>query len=297
MSEIDSRPREPPLNLEELTAARSMNPARRVDLLLREIGGGKLAAAGLDAISLRPDATALRVSGLDQSTFETLVERHGRQFTALHFWKCPRVQDFSPLENLPDLALVSIYWNQRTSRLWNLAKTPKLRGLEFEDFSRLRDLDDLGNAVAIEELSFGDKIWVKAAVASLEPVGAMTTLRRLSFALRKIEDGRIQPLANLPLLEQLDCSSNLFTTEQLAWLRAHLPDSVEGRVLAPIERLDQPLPNHSGQGPDRDVLVMGKRKPFLSSHDDASRVQRYVDDYWKLVARFRHDPSLEPASP
>ena len=160
MSEIDSTLEEPPFNLEELTAARSTNPAWRVDLMLREIGGGKLATADLDAISLQPGATALRVSGLDQSTFETLVEYHGRQFTALHFWKCPRIQDFSPLESLPDLALVSIYWNQRTSRLWNLAKTPKLRGLEFEDFSRLRDLEDLGNAVAIEELSFGDKIWV-----------------------------------------------------------------------------------------------------------------------------------------
>ena len=122
------------------------------------------------------------------------------------------------------------------------------------------------------------------------------SLRRLSFALRKIEDGRIQPLADLSLLERLDCSSNLFTTEQLAWLRAHLPDSVEGRVLAPIERLNQPLQNPKGHGLDRDVLVMGKRKPFLSSHGDAGRVQRYVDDYWKLVARFRDDPSLEPAS-
>src|SRR4051794_3151516 len=98
MSDTDSRLQEPPFNLEELTA-RSTNPAWRVDLLLREIGGGKLAAADLDAISLQPDATALRVSGLDQSIFETLVEHHGRQFTALHFWKCPRVQDFSPLEN------------------------------------------------------------------------------------------------------------------------------------------------------------------------------------------------------
>ncbi len=97
------------VNLDELTAARSTNPAWRVDPMLRDIGDGKLAAADLDAISLQPDTTVLRVSGLDQSTFETLVEHHGRQFTALHFWKCPRIQDFSPLESLADLMLVSIY--------------------------------------------------------------------------------------------------------------------------------------------------------------------------------------------
>jgi hypothetical protein len=292
MSEIDS----PPVNLKELTAARSTNPAWRVDLMLRDVGGGKLAAGDLDAISLQPDAPALRVSGLDQATFEKLVEHRGQQFTALHLWKCPRIQDLSPLESLPDLTLVSIYWNQRTAKLWNLAKTPKLRGLEFEDFTRLKDLEDLRNAVAVEELSFGDKIWVKASVASLEPVGTVKTVRRLSFALRKVEDGRIQPLANLTMLERVDCSSNLFTTEQLAWLRAHLPDTVEGRVLAPVEQFDKPLPNPNGHGPDRDVLVMGKRKPFLNSHADAGKLQRYVDDYWTMVARFRENPLLEPAS-
>jgi len=286
MSDIDSAPL-PPSNLKELTVARAKNPIWRVDLMLRDIGGGRLAVRDLDAISRQPEATVLRVSGLDQATFETLVEQHGPQFTAIQFWKCPRVQDFSPLESLPDLALVSIYWNQRTSKLWNLAKTPNLRGLEFEDFSRLRDLEDLRNAVAIEELSFGDKVWVKASVASLEPVGAVKAIRRLSFALRKVDDGRIQPLAHLTKLERLDCPSNLFTTEQLAWLRAHLSDTVESRVLAPVQQFDKP---------DRDVLVMGKRKPFLNSQADARKLQRYVDDYWKMVARFREDPSLQPAS-
>ena len=41
---------------------------------------------------------------------------------------------------------------------------------------------------------------------------------------------------------------------------------------------------------------MGKRKPFLNSQADASKVQRFVDDYWRMVARFRADPGLEPAS-
>lgn len=39
---------------------------------------------------------------------------------------------------------------------------------------------------------------------------------------------------------------------------------------------------------------MGKRKPFLSSTADASRIQRYVDNYWRLVERYRDDPTLEP---
>ena len=293
MSEIDSRSEDPPATLEQLTTPRSTNPSWRVDLVLPEIGGGKLAMADLDAIWLQPRATALWVSGLDQVTFERLVERHGQQFTALHLWKCPRIEDFSPLESLTELALVSIYWNQRTSKLWNLARTPKLRGLEFEDFSRLRDLEDLRNAVAIEELSFGNKIWVKTRVASLEPVGEVRSVRHLSFAVDKVEDGRIQPLARLTRLEHLECPTNLFTTEQLAWLRARLPATATGRVLGPVQQLDRPL---AGHGPVRDTLVIGKRKPFLNSHTDAARLQRYVAAYWTMVARFRENPALEPAS-
>lgn len=292
MSPIDSASQPPPSNLEELTLGRRTNPDWRVDLIQPEIGGGRLAAGDLDAISLQPDATALRVSGLDQATFETLVERHGRQFTALHLWKCPRIQDFSPLESLPDLTLVSIFWNQRSTRLWNLAATPKLRGLEFEDFSRLRDLEDLRNAVALEELTFGDKVWMKNSVASLEPLRGLASVRSLWFALKKIDDGRIQPLAGLQGLGLLRCPSNLFTTEQLAWLRARLPDAVRGSVLQPIEMLARPI--EIAGSPSRDVLVMGKRKPFLSSTADASRIQRYVDNYWRLVERYRDDPTLEP---
>ena len=68
-------------------------------------------------------------------------------------------------------------------------------------------------------------------------------------------------------------------------------------MLKPVEQFDTPLQNPNGHGPDQDVLVMGKRKPFLNSHADAGRVQRYVDDYWKFVTAFREDPSLEPANP
>lgn len=271
-----------PSSLAELRAVNPTNPAWLVDLVQPEINGGRVVPADLDAISGQPEATALRVSGLDQSTFETLVEHHGRQFTALILWKCPRIQDFTPLESLPDLTLVSIYWNQRASALWNLEMTHRLRGLEIDAFTRLHDLESLRGAVAIDELKFGDWIRNRAVVASLEPLTAAKTLRRLSFTVRKIEDGRIQPLAELPLLDQLDFPSKLFTTEQIAWLRAHTPNEVESPVLAPTLRFG------------REVLVMGKRKPFLDARTDTIRIQRYVDSFWRSVARYRDDPTLEP---
>jgi hypothetical protein len=99
----------------------------------------------------------------------------------------------------------------------------------------------------------------------------------------------VQPLAKLRQLELLECPSNLFSTEQLAWLRAHLPESTQGRVLLPVQEFDEPLIDS-----EKDVLVMGKRKPFLSSKSDATRIERYVDNFERLAERFRTNPELEP---
>jgi hypothetical protein len=139
-------------------------------------------------------------------------------------------------------------------------------------------------------------MWGKTTFPSLDPVGAVRTLRRLEFGFAKVGDGRVQPLASLRLLDRFDCSTNMFTTEQLAWLRAHLPENAKGRVLAPIERLDHPLPNPNGHGPERDVLVFGKRKPYLNAAADAARIQRYIDDHQAHVEGFRSNPSLEPSN-
>jgi hypothetical protein len=282
-----------PSNLSELMNVRD-DPSWYIDLTLGEIGGGKFAPKDLNQIESREEASVLKISGLDQGTFEALIDRYGARFTAIHLWKCPRISDLSPLEDCPELRLVAVYWNQRATRLWNLAKTPRLRGLQFEDFTRLRKLDDLSGAASLEELAFGDAIWVKAVIASLSPLADVHGLRRLWIHVRQVEDGRIQPLAELQKLEVIECSTNLFTTEELAWLRARLPDSTRGRVLEPIWRMDHAVAGTEGRAA-KDVLVIGKRKPFLNSTSDADRIQRYIDAYWALVEHFRRNPDAEPA--
>jgi len=279
---------DPLSSLDDLTRSNDVRPAWYLDLVLPEIGGGKMAVGDLGLIDETPQATALRVSGLDQQTFEALVTRFGAQFSGLYFWKCPRISDLSPMENLSNLRYVAFYWNQRAVRLWDLAKTPKLKGLQFDDFTRVHTLDDLATAVSLEELAFGDQVWVKATFESLEPLTHLQDLQKLSFAVRRIDDARVQPLATLRRLEVFECPTNLFTTEQLAWLRAHLPDSTEGRVLLPVQKFTKPLVS------GKDVLVMGKRKPWLNSSADAKRIQRYVENFERLVERFQADPELEP---
>jgi hypothetical protein len=253
-------------------------------------------ASDLEAIAARPGATALRVSGLDQKTFELLVTRYGSQFDAIYFWKSARIADLTPLEALPQLRLVAFYHNQRATRLWDLRRTTGLVGLRFENFTRLHGLDDLEAGGTLQDLDFGDALWNTSVFESLSPLAALVSLRRLSFNARRINDCRIQPLASLPQLESLAFPPNLFTTSQVAWLRARLPESLQSHVLGPLFRLG-PIRNLSDNTVtelDKNVLVVGRRKPALSSRRDSARIQRYVADFERLVQRFRDDPAAQP---
>ena len=259
-------------------------------LVQRDIGGGKTATADLLAgLQAQPQATALTVSGLNQAALEALCA-NARRLTAIHFWKCPRLEDLSPLQDMPQLEYVTFYWNQRATRLWDFRKTPSLRGLCFEDFSRLGKLDDLACATSLAELDFGNAIHAKFQPETLEPLSSLTSLQSLCFNAKSIRDGRIQALGSLVALTEFATSKRLFNAEQLAWLRARLPQ-VKSDVLAPFTRLKQTL---TIKGRKLDVIVNGKGKPLLSSDVDAAKLARHVAEFDAMVRRFTDDPSLEP---
>ena len=264
----------------------------RLDIFQREVGGGRATLADLERIEEHPEATALTISGLDQGMFEALVSRYGSRFTAIHFWKCPRVSDLTPLESLPQLTHVAFYWNQRTECLWNFAKTPRLQGLQFDDFTRLHDLSPLEQGSTLQELRFGNMIWSTATYSSLDPLRQLTNLRTLSFDAKRIDDGRVQPLAALQQLESLGFPGHQFTTEQVAWLRAHLPDSLRSPAIEAFRTLANPLP--SSKGPRKDTLLVGKRKPFLNSEVHAARISKHVQEFQRMVEDFRRHPEKEP---
>lgn len=280
-----------PQDLFELRRAGDTNPSWFLDLVQPAIGGGRFDVSLFSKIEASPGATALRVSGLDQPSFEQLVSDYGTQFNEIEFWKCPKLEDLTPLEDLSELRIVSIFWNQRTTRLWDLARTPRLTALRVEDFTRLHRLDDLGSGQALKELIVGDAVWNSSTFETLEPLEDLKSLLSLRLLPKRIDDGRVQPLGSLANLKTLRIPYNLFTTEQLAWLRAHLPENVDSSALAATLPLSTTF--HDG-GKTRDVLLIGKRKPFLNSELDAARIRKHELRFQEMVAAFRADPTLNP---
>src|SRR5574339_36997 len=209
----------------------SADKSTYLSLIQRNISGGRIKKQDIDTIREFPNATEIAISGLTQDTFDYFVENYGHQFKAIIFWKCPLVGDLKLLELLDQVEYIVYYWNQRAESLWDFSKTKALKGFSYDDFTRMHDISQLPGSPSLEELQFGDMIWTTYILNTLYPLRECTSLKRLSFSARKIMDERIEPIAHLHQLEQLSFPTRLFTTGQVAWLKAHLPDTVSSKEL------------------------------------------------------------------
>ena len=258
---------------------------------LTEVPGGRITKAEIDVIKEFPGATEIAITGLRQDTFEYFVENFGHQFKAIIFWKCPLVGSLKAMEYLDQVEYIVYFWNQRAEHLWDFSRTKALKGFCYDDFTRMHDISEIAAAPALEELRFGDRVWTKYILDTLGPIKECTALKRLTFSAKKILDGRIEPLAHLKQLEHLWFPSNLFSTEQVAWLKAHLPDTVVSTVLNAYRTIEKPL---GISGKEKDTFIVGKGKPFLSSVEDKARISRYVAQFNEMHQWFLENPEASP---
>jgi hypothetical protein len=243
----------------------------------------------IEVLRNHPEATEIWIGGLTQETFEYFVDTYGQQFRVIHFWKCPLITDFSRLERLTRVEYLLFFWNQRVSRLWDMSRNLNLRGISFDDFTRLRTLEEIPLAPRLEELYFVDRIWNAFVAESLKPLAKARMLRSLRFTALRIVDNDITPLAEIPNLEVLEFPPRLFTIEQVAWLTSKLPH-VRSSVLCPYLRLDSPFDH---EGIMKDVLVIGKGKPFLNSYVDQDRLEKYETQFSSLVKQYTQEPAMQ----
>jgi len=271
----------------------SKSPGRGTYLPLIQVGvsGGRITKDEIDLIKEFPNATEIAISGLTQDTFEYFVENYGQQFKAIIFWKCPLVGSLKAMESLDQVEYIVYFWNQRAEHLWDFSKTKALKGFCYDDFTRMHDISEIAAAPALEDLRFGDRVWTKYILNTLGPINECTTLKSLRFSAKKVVDGKIEPLAHLKQLEHLWFPSNLFSTEQVAWLKAHLPDTVVSTVLNAYRSIEKPL---RISGKDKDTFIVGKGKPFLSSVEDKARISKYVAQFNEMHQWFLEHPKALP---
>ncbi|SRR6266498_620907 len=262
-----------------------------LSLIQRDISGGRIKRQDIDILREFPNVTEISISGLTQDTFDYFIENYGYQFQAIIFWKCPLVGDLKLLESLEHVEYIVYFWNQKAEKLWDLSKTKSLKGLSYDDFTRMPDISQISKSLSLEELHFGDKIWSKYVLNTLHPIRECSFLKRLSFSAKKIIDGKIEPIAYLIKLERLSFPTRLFTTEQVAWLKAHLPDTVTSKELNAYWTLERPLITN---GKARDTFIVGKRKPLLDSVQDKEWIKKYVDQFDETYQWYLENRAASP---
>lgn len=252
-----------------------------------DIGGGKITIADIDKLKNHPNAEVVTISGLKQDTFEYFIKTYGKQLKAIRFFKNKFVEDLALLGTLPQLEYVYFFANQRATALWDMTENMSLTGLCIEDFSRLTSIKGVETAPALKAFRIGNAIWNTMVIDSLMPL-SNSKIERLSFSGRAISDNDFSFLETLPELKVFDFATNVFTTEQVAWIAANCP-LAEGNALK--AKVDWMLPDSNE--PLVDVpksIIVGKRKPILKVKGNEERIQKYVDAFEKLKKKYKGIP-------
>lgn len=211
---------------------------------------------------------------INQNQFDFLMA----QFKLKSFWVYGlRVADFSALETQTELETLVLQWNTKATELWDLSNHPRLKKIALHDFSKLRLITNLGLCPSLEYVELSGGIWNALTLETLEPIRLLTNLRELSMSNIRVKDESLAPLTALESLRTLSIS-NQFRTEEYAMLSVKMPN-VTCDLFVPYVRLEQPIDG-------KDVMVIGKRKPFLSSVSDQARLQKVEQQFRELQKNF-----------
>jgi hypothetical protein len=187
-----------------------------------------------------------------------------------------RTTTIAPVTRMKRLRRLRLWWVQKLADLSPLANMP-LDVLVLDDIRNANDIAPLAQMQTLKALMISGGMNSTQLIETLEPLAALPQLSELRLTALKVGDESLHPIARCRALVDLTIA-NSFETAEYAYLRAKRPD-IRCPMLAGYEK------GYSIGG--KDIMVTGKRKPFLSSKKDAKRLQTYQDRFEALVAEFK----------
>jgi hypothetical protein len=235
----------------------------------------------IDRLKETPEADVVTICGLKQDTFEYFIRTYGRQFRAIKFFKNRFIEDWSLLGTLTDVQYLHFFWNQRITSFWDMSGNTALRGLAVKDFSRLMNVELVNTALNLETFWIGNEIWSRMVIDSLMPLVG-SSISHLIFDGRKIVDDDLSFLDGMINLKRFDFPSNLYTTEQVAWIAANYP-KLDGSYIIPYSIYD-------GFGSEKRVIITGKGKPSFDYKGNDERLLKCEARFNELKTRYKGIP-------
>lgn len=240
-----------------------------------DVGGGKITKQEIDIIKDFPNAKSLKISGLNQETFEYLIGHYGQQFERIYFFKNKLVSDLFMLKDLKNLKYVYYFFNQRVTKLWDMTNNENLLGLELYDFSKLHSIEGIEKAPHLEHFSIGDEVWANTKIESLRPL-IHSAVTHFEWWGKSVLDGDFRCLSQSKIRE-LDLNVGHFAMDELAKIVASIPN-LQGAATRPYRE-----GSITENGIKTTYYYLCKGKRTLTQGKDDAKLQKYVEEFNKLV--------------
>ncbi len=239
------------------------------------LDGVRVDPAGQDALT----GTAASICSVNDKTLAPMLARLDVRTLSIQE---VRATSIDGVQRLGRLRYLAINWATRLSDLAPLTALSKLEVLSLIDTPKAGDLTPLTDLSQLRALEFSGGMWNKNRAQTLEPLSGLRWLEELRMTNLAVQSGGLRPLSALTALKSLTLT-NQFETSDYAYLSVHLPRAECARF-APYETM-----SHNIGG--KNIMVTGKRKPFLNSRDpkDAARLQKYVAAWAVECERARAD--------
>jgi hypothetical protein len=231
------------------------------------------AAHRIKALSRTVSGDAAYVVGVGDRELAKLAPLLDVRF--LHFYEL-RAADLSPLSAIRNLAHLKIHWNTKLRELHAIGQLQNLETVALVDLPKVKDLSPLTALSELAALEYSGGIWNRQHAVSLDPIAALPKLEELALTNLRVESRGLRPLAQCRCLKTL-VVSNQFETEDYAYLSVALPQ-VQCGSFAPWVRVEHPN--------GADTMITGRKKPFLNSKTEASRIASYEEAFRRLQAQF-----------
>lgn len=173
-------------------------PLRARHARLRRVGTSQR------GIATRRKLKHLVASAVDQSFLEEIAMLGGLE--RLEFRWPVTATDLSPLRNLDRLERLHIEGPRDVIDFTPLLDLPSLRFLFVEQAPHLRDAEWLADAHHLEAIGFEGSMWTDQKLASVAPFGGLRALRGLFLGAVTLDDPNLDPLADCPKLQVLQCA-------------------------------------------------------------------------------------------
>ncbi len=252
-----------------------------IDFWLCGKDGNKITKSDIDILGDHPLVDIVKVSSLDQETFEYLIENYGNQFRYIYFFKNKAVEDWSLLGKLPNLEYIHWYWNQKIDKFWDMSGNISLAGIDIADFTRLKSIDGIETAPNLKVFGLGNVLWSKWEIESFKPVSKCEGIEYVYFYGKKILDTDFSFVKDMKSLKQLSLNNNILSTEQYAWIVGNCPQ-LKGERIEPAWTFD-----HSSY---TWVSVFGKGKRGFNLEGNEEKLKKIEADFWELAESLKDKP-------